>query len=135
MDRRHFIASSATLAILPTGVFANSGSVAYKPGLVDEALAAGKTVFIDFGTDWCSTCAAQNRVIQKLRAGDPAYDAGLTFVYVDWDKYSKDDLSRRLKIPRRSVLVALKGDAEIGRVTLGTSEKEIKALMDAAIKA
>lgn len=120
---------------MPLSAFASSGSISYKPGLVDGALAAGKTVFIDFATDWCVTCAAQGRVIQKLRAENPAYDAGLTFVYVDWDKYSKDPLSRRLKIPRRSVLVALKGDAEIGRVTLGTSEKEIKALMDAAIEA
>lgn len=135
MDRRHFIASTAALAAMPMTALASSGSVAYTPGLVDEALAAGKTVFIDFATDWCSTCAAQGRVIQKLRAENPAYDAGLLFVYVDWDKYSKDELARRLKIPRRSVLVALKGDAEIGRVTLGTSEAEIKALMDAALKA
>ncbi|MEH6835963.1 MULTISPECIES: thioredoxin family protein [Falsihalocynthiibacter] len=133
MDRRHFLAFTAALATLPLSAQANSGSVAYTPGLVDKALAEGKTVFIDFATDWCTTCAAQNRVIQKLRAENPAYDAGLLFVYFDWDQYSKDELARRLKIPRRSVLVVLKGDAEIGRVTLGTSEEEIKALLDAGI--
>lgn len=135
MDRRHFLAITAAVATLPLRAYANSGSVAYTPGLVDQALAEGKTVFIDFATDWCTTCAAQNRVIQKLRAGNPAYDAGLLFVYFDWDKYSKDELARRLKIPRRSVLVVLKGDTEVGRVTLGTSEEEIKALMDAGLAA
>ncbi|WP_380055004.1 thioredoxin family protein [Falsihalocynthiibacter sp. SS001] len=135
MDRRLFIGSAIAISAFPLTASASSGSVAYVPGLVDKALADGKTVFIDFATDWCTTCAAQNRVIQKLRSENPAYDAGITFVYFDWDQYSKDELARRLKIPRRSVLVALKGDAEIGRVTLGTSEKEIKALMDAALNA
>ena len=135
MDRRHFLALTAAAATIPMAATANSGSVAYTPGLVDKALAEGKTVFIDFATDWCSTCAAQARVIQGLRAENAAYDAGLLFVYFDWDKYSKDELARRLKIPRRSVLVVLKGDTEVGRVTLGTSKKEIKALMDAGLAA
>lgn len=135
MDRRHFLALTAAATTLPASAMAGSGSVAYKPGLVDKALAEGKTVFIDFATDWCATCAAQNRVLQALRTENPAYDAGMLFIYFDWDKYSKDELARRLKIPRRSVLVVLKGDKEIGRVTLGTSRKEIKALMDAGLKA
>jgi thiol-disulfide isomerase/thioredoxin len=130
-----FFSLAAATALFPITAQAGEMSVAYKPGLVDQALADGKTVFVDFGTDWCSTCAAQKRVIEGLRADNKAYDAGILFVYVDWDQYAKDPLSRRLKIPRRSVLVALKGDSEIGRVTLGTSKKEIKALMDAALAA
>lgn len=135
MDRRMFFSLAAATALFPIMAKAGEMTVAYKPGLVDQALADGKTVFVDFGTDWCSTCAAQKRVMEGLRADNKAYDAGILFVYVDWDQYAKDPLSRRLKIPRRSVLVALKGDSEIGRVTLGTSKKEIKALMDAALAA
>jgi thiol-disulfide isomerase/thioredoxin len=135
MDRRLFLSLTAATALLPLMAQASEMSVAYKPGLVDQALAEGKTVFVDFGTDWCSTCAAQRRVMEGLRSENKAYDAGILFVYVDWDQYAKDPLARRLKIPRRSVLVALKGDTEIGRVTLGTSKKEIQALMDAALAA
>ncbi|MDE0590880.1 thioredoxin family protein [Halocynthiibacter sp. C4] len=132
MKRRDFIAGAILAVSLPFAAISGE-TVEYKPGLVDEALAEGKTVFVDFGTDWCTTCAAQKRAVEALRDENPAYDDAITFVYVNWDQYSKDALSKRLKIPRRSVLVALRGDTEIGRVTLGTSKKEIKALLDAAL--
>ena len=54
---------------------------------------------------------------------------------VDWDEYGEGDLSRALKIPRRSTLVALKGREEIARIVAGTGEAEIKALFDAALAA
>ncbi len=138
MKRREFLAATVAVSLVPAMAPTMASArmaVNYTPGLVDKMLAEGKTVFVDFGTDWCSTCAAQERVIDALRKDNPEYDANIVFVYVNWDEYSRDKLSKRLKIPRRSVLVALKGDAEIGRVVLGTSKKEIKALMDASLKA
>ncbi len=56
-------------------------------------------------------------------------------IVVDWDEYGDGELSRALQIPRRSTLVALKGNMEIGRIVAGTSEAEIKALFDAAVAA
>ncbi len=107
----------------------------YTPGLVDNELAAGKTVFVDFYTDWCSTCRSQERTINALKAANPDYEANISFVAVDWDIYSNSKLSRRLNIPRRSTLVVLKGEAELGRIVAGTRKADIKALMDTALAA
>jgi thiol-disulfide isomerase/thioredoxin len=133
MHRRDFLLLTATVSLAPALV--RAASVDYTPGLVDRELAAGKTLFVDFAASWCSTCAAQERVIGALRAENPAYDAALTFVRVDWDLYAGDPLTQRLNIPRRSTLVVLKGDAEIGRIVAGTRRDEIRALMDAGVAA
>ena len=49
--------------------------------------------------------------------------------------YSQSELAKRLNIPRRSTLVVLKGDRELGRIVAGTQKSKIKALMDAALDA
>lgn len=134
MNRRFFLAASVASLILPLPALAQD-RVFYTPGLAEEAMAAGKVVFLDFWTNWCSTCAAQDRVISDLRAANPAYDSAITFITVDWDQYADGDLSKSLNIPRRSTLVALKGKTEIGRIVAGTSKADIQALMDAALSA
>lgn len=135
MKRRDFILSaSAFTAVSALGGVANAAT-AYTPGLVDQELAAGKTVFLDFKASWCTTCAAQERVMDRLKAADPGYEKSITFIAVDWDEYGRSDLVKRLKVPRRSTLIVLKGDAELGRIVAGTKEADIKALMDAALKA
>ena len=98
--------------------------------MIQAALDAGKTVFVDYSTTWCSTCARQKRVLGQLRGDHPEYDAAMTFVYVDWDDYSGHEVSTSRNIPRRSTLLVLKGDDELGRVVAGTSTTDIKALLD-----
>lgn len=107
----------------------------YTPGMAEAAMKAGDVVILDFWASWCTTCAAQERVIAALMAETPAYGASIKLIVVDWDAYGDGDLSRALKIPRRSTLVALKGNQEIGRIVAGTGKAEIKALFDAALAA
>ncbi|GAA3870830.1 thioredoxin family protein [Celeribacter arenosi] len=133
MNRRSFLFSSAAMSLVPLGALA--APFAYTPGIVEEALAAGKTVFLDFKASWCTTCAAQERVIAKLKQANPAYEEAITFIDVDWDEYGRSDFTKGHKIPRRSTLVVLKGDVELGRIVAGTGEAEIKALMDTALAA
>lgn len=133
MNRRDFILLSTAAAVALPGVAVAAAN--YTPGLVQKHLDAGDTVFLDFKTDWCTTCAAQERVINALKSGNPDYEKNIVFVNVDWDVHSGSDLSRSLKIPRRSTLVVLKGDQELGRIVAGTSKTDIKALMDTALKA
>ena len=133
MYRRTFLATSAAF-LTAAPVLAGVGK-AFKPGLVKNQLAAGKTVFLDFYTDWCSTCRSQERTINALKAANPEYEANISFVAVDWDVYSGSKLASRLNIPRRSTLVVLKGKEELGRIVAGTSEADIKALMDTALAA
>ena len=133
MNRRDFmIATAAVTLAMPLAAHA---AVEYTPELLQAELAAGKTVFLDFKASWCSTCAAQERVINALLADDPAYAKAITFINVDWDQWGEGDLVRQLNIPRRSTLVVLKGDQELGRIVAGTAKEEIKALMDLALQA
>ncbi|MDO6727150.1 thioredoxin family protein [Cognatishimia sp. 1_MG-2023] len=131
MKRRSFLALAAA-ASLPSISFAAAD---YTPGLVKKHLAAGDTVFLDFKASWCSTCKAQERVIDALKKANPAYDANIVFIAVDWDQYGNSDLVKDMRIPRRSTLVAIKGDKELGRIVAGTSKSQIKALMDSALNA
>ena len=134
MKRRECIALSAAVAVAPMAVHA-SETLDYTPGLVRERLAAGETVFLDFKASWCTTCRAQERVIGQLRAENSAYDTNITFINVDWDEYGRGELAIELNIPRRSTLVVMKGDAELGRVVARTSQRDIQALMDTALAA
>jgi len=133
MNRRDFlIATAAVTLAMPIVAHATTD---YSPDLLKAELAAGKTVFLDFKASWCSTCAAQERVINALLAEDPAYASAISFINVDWDLWGEGDLVTQLNIPRRSTLVVLKGDQELGRIVAGTAKAEIKALMDLALQA
>ena len=133
MDRRTFIATASATALLPAA--ANAIGLEYTPGLVKERLAAGETVFIDFAAHWCTTCRAQERVIGQLLGDNPAYEENITFVRVDWDQYGRGELATELNIPRRSTLVVLKGDEELGRLVARTSRGDIQGLLDTALNA
>ena len=133
MKRREFIALGA--ATLMTAGAAWAEPLDYTEGLAKAHLAKGEVVFLDFKADWCSTCAAQERAITALMAENPAYAEKITFINVDWDQYGRSDLVKELRIPRRSTLVALQGDGEIGRIVADTKKSTIKALMDQALAA
>ena len=128
MKRRTFISLIAGLALVPSLVTATS--VEYTPGLIKDALAEGKTVFVDFAAVWCSTCKRQERLIDQLRERNPAYDENMTFVRVDWDVYSDHEIVESRNIPRRSTLIVLNGEEELGRIVAGTDINKIQELMD-----
>ncbi|MDP3961998.1 MAG: thioredoxin, partial [Pseudorhodobacter sp.] len=105
MNRRDFmwLSAAVTLAAPMARAFEPANMAVYSPELLAAELAAGKTVFLDFNATWCSTCAAQGRAIDALRAGNPAYGA-ISFINVDWDTWGGGDLVAELNIPRRSTL-------------------------------
>ncbi len=134
MDRRLFLSASAAFTLAPM-VSQAAEPRRYTPGAAEAAMDAGKVVLLDFWASWCSTCAAQERVLAELRAENPAYARNILFFIVDWDEYSDGTLSKGLRIPRRSTLVALRGRQELGRIVAGTSKRDIKALLDTALGA
>lgn len=128
MKRRSFLTTATAFTLLPLA--ARASFVDYAPGMIDAALKDGKTVFVDYTATWCSTCKRQERVIAELMDANPAYAASMTFVKVDWDTFSKHEVTTSRGIPRRSTLLVLKGDKELGRIVAGTATGEIKKLMD-----
>lgn len=133
MNRRTLLSLAAAAILLPLSALAEP--LQYTPGLTKERLAAGDTVFLDFKASWCGTCRAQEAVLKKLKADNPDYEANITFINVDWDTYGSSVMADKLRIPRRSTLVVLKGKKEIGRIVADTSERNIKKLVDAALQA
>ncbi len=133
MNRREMLSGVAATALALTPMAASAKAIKYLPGLVRERLAAGETVLLAFHAEWCSTCAAQGRVIDALKASNPSYEQGITFVDADWDQHGRSDLARALRIPRRSTLVLLRGDQELGRLVADTREDAIRNLLDAAL--
>jgi thioredoxin 1 len=132
MKRRLFLATLAAAVVSPIVAIA-SDYVTYTDGVIEKALAEGKTVFVDYSASWCGTCKRQERVINALRAEDPSYDAAMTFVKVDWDDYGDHEVAVFRNVPRRSTLIVLRGDDELGRVVAGTSQAQIKKLMDTGL--
>ncbi|MFY9209864.1 MAG: thioredoxin family protein [Aestuariivita sp.] len=138
MKRRAFVLSALGACVALPGIALAGGlkTVAFDDSdPIATALAEGKTVFVDFTTDWCSTCAAQDRAMEALRSANPEYDANIVFVRVDYDKFGNAPVATSRNIPRRSTLIVLKGEQELGRIVAGTSKSDIKALMDTALKA
>lgn len=132
MKRRTFLATLAATPLLPR--LALAAPLDYKPGLINERIDAGETVFLDYKASWCTTCAAQERVLDALKAENPAYEAKITFINIDWDTWARTEVVSSLNVPRRSTLIAIGPDRrEIGRIVAGTGRDEIKALMDAAL--
>jgi thiol-disulfide isomerase/thioredoxin len=134
MHRRLFLTLAAFLPTLATAARA-AGTVEYAPGVAEAAMDQGKVILLDFKADWCTTCAAQERVIAALRAANPAYDTAITFINVDWDQYGEGELAQSLKIPRRSTLVLLQGRTELGRLVAATGQDDIAALLDLGVAA
>jgi len=127
------MSAAAALLSAPKLLLAGGGSVNYTPGLIKEKLAAGETVFVDYAASWCGTCKRQERIINELRANNPEFDENISFVRVDWDDYGSHEVTQSRRVPRRSTLLLLRGDEELGRIVAGVDSEEIKQLLELAL--
>ena len=133
MMKQTLIGAFAAAMLSPLAAFAEK--IEYTDGVVKQALAEGKTVFIDYTTAWCSTCNAQKSVINAALKDNPAYDENILFVTVNWDEFSRKPIAVDYNIPRRSTLIVLKGDEELGRNVANPRAADVKELLDIALEA
>ncbi|MEM7300132.1 MAG: thioredoxin family protein [Pseudomonadota bacterium] len=118
-------------AVAPHG--ADARTVTFTPATYNKLLKSGKPFMIGVHTKWCTTCAAQKRVIRSLRRSGKPY-ANLTVLEMDWDKYRGSKIGKQLRIPRRSTLVMYSGGREVGRIIAGTGTGSIKRLINKGYK-
>lgn len=133
LSRRTTLALMTGLAALSVTRPASAAAqfVDYTEASLAELAASGQPYLIDFFATWCSTCAAQERVLNGLAGENPAY-AAIPIVRVDWDEHSRGDLVRQMAIPRRSTLVMMRGTTELGRLVADTRRGAIASLLDLA---
>ena len=59
----------------------------YSPELVDQLVADGKPVFLDFTADWCTSCKANELLaLSRPEVGEKFKNLGVTLVKGDWTK-------------------------------------------------
>ncbi len=101
----------------------------YTNALLGDARAAGRPYIIYVHADWCTTCQAQDRVLETL-VDDPRF-ANLLIMTIDFD--TKRNLMMLYNIPDRSTFVAYAGATEIGRSAYDTTPEGIVAFLQLAV--
>lgn len=113
-----------TLGVSAFALFAGVVSAnTYSKVEFDKAIAAGKSVVVEFHADWCPTCKKQAPIVKEI-AADPAYK---NFVFLKAD-YDKDvDAKKAMNVTKQSTFVVFKGGKEVARSTGQTAKADIAA--------
>jgi thiol-disulfide isomerase/thioredoxin len=81
--------------------------------------------------DWCTTCQAQDRALERL-AADPRF-ANLRIVVVDYD--TQTHIMRYFNAPERSTFIVFHGETEVARAIAITDVAEVEQFLLAATPA
>ena len=122
----------ATLAVglLAMTTWANALELKpFSPSELGAMQQQGKPVAVHFHADWCSTCVAQTKSLETLKA-DPQLKA-MTVLVADYDK--EKELRKSMKIRSQSVMVIFKGSQEVARLAGQTQATDIKAALIRAL--
>lgn len=98
---------------------------AFSTEAFEAAQRAGKPILVHVHADWCSVCARQAPILQKI-AADPA-NKELVIFQINFDKQKAEQ--RPLGVRMQSTLIAFKGDRELGRLAGETNQERIAALV------
>ena len=78
--------------------------------------------------DWCTTCQAQDRVLERL-ADDPRL-ANLRIVVVDYD--TQTHIMRFFNVSERSTFIVFNGETEVTRISGVTDREALERFLLAA---
>ncbi|MEO0342709.1 MAG: thioredoxin family protein [Pseudomonadota bacterium] len=133
LTKRHFLATAVAAPFLLRPAFAaNPITYAYSPGVIEDALRAGRTVVVEYHAFWCSVCRRQQRVFERLRTENIDYNR-LYYVRVDWDEYRDFPVALDRDVFNRSTLLVLRGSEEIDRVVAATGVAKLREFLDGAL--
>lgn len=120
-------------ALMALPSFAANGLAADRLPFTSPAFAAaqqaGKSILIDIRADWCPTCKAQDRIIEKLAAEQRYRD--IVIFAVDFDK--QKDIVRAFKAQLQSTLIGFRGEKETRRSTGDTDPLSIEDLLESTL--
>ena len=95
---------------------------------VDELIASGQPVVIDFWAEWCGPCKMVAPIIDELAA---EYDGKIVIGKCDVD--TNDEIAARFAVRNIPTVVFLKDgkviDKQVGATTKAVFEAKIKALL------
>ena len=134
MNRRDFVLLGAAASVVPGTAGATYRATEYEWGMRRDFRNSGQTVIYNFRSSWSLTCQIKEELLADLKSENPAY-RNIVFVDVDYDTYGPSQWVERLKVRRRSTLVAMKGETEIARVENQPYKMALQGLLDAALAA
>jgi thiol-disulfide isomerase/thioredoxin len=118
--------------VLGVGLFAATGAGAFERlAFTNAALTWAReqgsyVVFVH--ADWCTTCQAQDRVLERL--GDDPRLANLRIVVVDYD--TQTHIMRFFNVSERSTFIAFNGETEVARLSGVTDREALERFLLAA---
>jgi hypothetical protein len=134
MKRRAFLSFGAAAVVMPQAAAAGYEAIPYRWGMGTDLRQSDQTVIWNFRSSWSLTCQIKEELLAGLKTRNPEYRK-LTFIDVDFDTYGPSQWVERLKVERRSTLVAMKGGVEIARVENEPYEEPLRRLLDTALNA
>ncbi len=133
MHRRTFLTTAAAAAALPFPAIAYPAEP-FTPALWSDVRQRDEVIILNYRASWSLTCQIKSDLIAEALAENPAYQR-LTFIDVDWDTFGPSVLTSRLKVERRSTLLAMKQGKEVARLVNEPYARRVRALLDAALAA
>ena len=115
--------------LLAWATLAAAGEAPYSAAALDRALAAGTPTVVHVRAPWCSTCRAQQPIVDALLREPARKD--LLLLAADYD--TETALRQRLSVRQQSTFVVFKGGKEVARSTAETRKEAIAALFDKAL--
>jgi thiol-disulfide isomerase/thioredoxin len=123
------LARITTLLAVLFPLFAYAVGEPYTQDKLDALNKSGKPALVFIHADWCPTCRAQDKVLEKLLP--TAEFKPITTLKVDYD--TQQDVVKAFGVRYQSTLIVFKGGKEVARVTGETDSGKIAALLRKAL--
>lgn len=125
---------AAFFSLAPVAFFAAQKARAatsklYTQAAFDAAKKSGAPIIVHFWAGWCSTCKAQEAVLEAISPQAKYKDLVILSVNID----TQHDVMRAFNVRDRSYLIAFKAGKEVNRAVGITSRNAIETFTDSAI--
>lgn len=118
---------TTALVVMTTPVFA--GEEPFSAAALNQLLADGKPVAVDFHADWCPICRAQAPIVRELLSAPEFKD--VTVLIANFD--TELALRKSFNVAKQSTLIVFRHGKEVARSTGDTTREGLVALLRQSI--